>query len=1112
MTRCLALPIAIAALVAAAIPAVGAGRAEAAPPTPDCGTADTPCGLELPVPLEVTGEVRDAVSARPVAGALVWPSDEPDRAVAADSRGRFVLRFAPGSRPQWFSAAADGYAPAKVWQRPDDAPQPLLVALRPAMRIAGRAVDADGAPLAGVRLRLLRAAGGFGVQPPAPSEEVETASGGDGRFRFPAVAAEGGRWLRAELAGYAPEAVLLRPETAGELEVVLRSGGGIAGRLIDRAGAPVPGGRVRIADRRSHDPFAPDGGLHLGAESTAGADGGFAIGHLAAGRYTLTVDHPGHDTRLLPPVEVAEGRTVDLGEIELAPGGSLAGLVLDPGGRPVDGAWASVVVESDSGGLHRAPGRTAEDGRFELTGLPLGEPLRLSVWTSGHPNEEIAGIVLPLDEPLVVELRAGSQVFGRVVGPRGEPVDGAHVQAYVDVAVPGGTQHGGSGNGTTAADGGFRIGGLVAGSLRLVAQAEGHPDAQVAGMDIGDDGEVGPIEIRLEAGAGLSGRVLAPDGSPAPGASVTVHSGRAPAELGIDRPSDLPRPAGPTRAFSTRAVTDVRGEFTLEGTVLGPATVVAEHDLLGDGAAELLVRPGANEVTVILDPRGRIHGRVVDGDGFAVAGAQVDLGEAGKIGWGRSTQTDAEGRFVFHRMDPGDYRLVAGAPGLRLDGPPVSVTLGDGGLPPLELVLTPGEEIAGTLIGLPEAGDPAKYRVIAYLGRASGLGMAQQFGTPGPDGRFRLTGLEPGLWTVNAYGPNGRNARAEVEVTAGGGPYRVDLEIGGGLTLAGTVTAAGEPLPGASVHLTRADGPHRASARTGSDGSFRIEGLEAGVYEVVVGHGMAHLGRRELDLAGDDEIHLDVAAASLAGSVLDAEGGPVGEAQVHARSARGDGSEGLVMTLTDPAGRFAFAFLPPGEYEVIANAHAGPSARATVSLEAGDRREVELRLDRGSELVLIPHLAGGGHPLRVTVSVLRAGGPVYQNVAPVAADGSAVFFDVPDGAWTLIAHGDETAMVEAAAEVPGAPVTVVLPPATVLEIEVPALAEVESVPFTIVGADGRPPAVVATRSHLRLARGRGAVVWLPPGAWTVHAAGPDGRRYEGTAVTVPGPPARLVLD
>ena len=917
----------------------GRGWAVSLPLPPGCGTDEAPCTLGLPAPLELAGEVRDAVSYRPQGGALVWSVNHPDRAVTADGRGRFVLRFAPGSMPNRFGAAAAGYVGSVTWRHPDGRSE-LPLALQPAMWVAGRVVDADGAPLAGVRLRLRQSREPWTTTKPSP--EIETESGGDGGFRFPGVAAERGRWLRAELPGFAPAAMEAPPGAAEDLEVVLAPGGAVVGWLVDPGGGPVPGARVRVSRWRSGLSAAVDGATEAAAESTSGADGGFALRHLAAGGYTLVVNHPAHKYQRLPPVELAAGETVDLGEVELAPGAPLSGRVVDSDGRPVAGAWASAWAEGRTFAplptSSRNPVQTGEDGSFELPGLPVDEPLRLVVTHQDHLRKEIDGVVLPLDEPLVVELRRGSRVFGRVLGPRSEPIVGAIVGASVEVRVAGGRRPAGFGHATTSADGGFEIGGLSAGILRLVAEADGYPSGEVAGLEIGDDGDVGPVEIRLEAGAEVSGRVLTSDGFPAAGASVTVRADST--------------PEAPSRYFSAGDLTDDRGEFGIEGTPLGPATIRAEHDRLGDGAAELLVQPGTNAVTLILEQRGRIHGRVVDGDGAPVAGARVELGKPGSVASPRETRTDVEGRFVFHWMEEGDYRLAAAAPGLRLDGPPVPVTLGDGPAPAVELVLTPGEEILGRLLGLPEGADPEGYSIVAYRTDDPGFEISRRIAVADAGGGFRLTGLGPGRWTVSARGRSGRSAGGEVEVVAGGGPYRIDLDLGGGLTLTGSVRVGGEPLEGASVHLLRAGGrEHRATVTTAADGGFRVEGLEPGGYQVSVAAGAVTLDRRELVLEADGQLHFDLAAASLTGRVLDAGGAPVAHARVLASPTGGEEAGlGFGFDLTDSAGGFAFPLLAPGDYEVIA-AEGGRSARATVSLAAGDHLELELRLEPDAEPV-----------------------------------------------------------------------------------------------------------------------------------------------------------------
>ena len=899
-----------------------------------------------------------------------------------------------------------------------------------------------------------------------------------------------------------------------DLEIELTPGGILIGRLVDLDGKPAPGGPVRLlrlpgSGGRGQVPLG-DGELAVDAESVAAEDGRFSLRHLAAGRYEVRAGHPRHATRVLPPIDVLEGDTIDLGTIELAPGGPLAGRVVDADGRPVEGVWltaeATSVAARFAGTPQRVDAESDSEGRFELKGLPAAEPLRLTARHSGYSEAQIGGIVVPLAEPLVVELRKGSTILGRVVGPEGEPIENASVTVTAPLGI------GSTGFGLPAltdVDGRFEVGGLGAGTRTLTARADGYQQREVEGLTILEDDELGPVEVRLEAGAEISGRVLARDGSPAPGTGVWLAARWT--EPGGDGAA-IPPPPDLTLVAPAHGRSDARGEFVIRGAAVGPTTITAHHDRLGDAAAELEVRPGANAIELILDPRGRIHGRVVDGDGEPVPGARIELAARGGRPWQWPAQTDREGRFVFRFLAAGDYQLGASAPGLRLEGPPLTLTLGETPLTDVELVLIAGEEIAGRLLGVPET-ELLDLQVWATLNADSGF--SQRSASPGPDGRFRLTGLGPGLWSVMASGSSGRSARAEVEVTAGGGPHRLDLDLGG-LTLGGSVQVEGEPLAQVSVQLLGLDVEYSATVYTAFDGSFRAAGLKPGRYEIQVHTNLgASLGRRELLFTVDEEIQFDLVTASLSGRVLDAAGEPLPGSYVSLWIARPPGSVEMSGTaIADHAGRFAFPHLAPDRYAVGAGTEGGGAlARAEVSLEAGDHRELELRLERGLELVLVPRPAGGGPFDSLMLTVFQPGEmPVYIASMPVSAEGTAVFSDVPAGDWTIAVSGDGVATIDLAVTVPGPPVILDLPPPTVLEVEVPALADVGFVPLAVIGPDGRAPAAAWLFSGGRLYRGQWTIGDLPPGIWTVSAVGPGGREFQGTATTVPDQPARLVLD
>lgn len=162
------------------------------------------------------------------------------------------------------------------------------------------------------------------------------------------------------------------------------SGGTVTGLVLDEVTrAPVAGARVNLL----RPPGQPDpAGVSPTPFSTTAADGRFVFSNVAAGEYTLSASRDGYGLRMLPPVTVERGATVEAPPALLAPAATIVGRLLAPDGQPVVGA--AVIPQrrlrqptNPAAGARPVPrfdaiaprDLTDGEGRFTVQGVPPGE-------------------------------------------------------------------------------------------------------------------------------------------------------------------------------------------------------------------------------------------------------------------------------------------------------------------------------------------------------------------------------------------------------------------------------------------------------------------------------------------------------------------------------------------------------------------------------------------------------------------------------------------------------------------------------------------------------------------------------------------------------------------
>lgn len=215
-------------------------------------------------------------------------------------------------------------------------------------------------------------------------------------------------------------------------------------------------------------------------------------------------------------------------------GARLAGRLVDEALVPIGGAR---VEQHGADEVHVT--HASSDGSFELAVRPRRDACTLRIEAAGFAATLVEATVHAEERVNLgdVVLAPGGRVRGRVLGPDGAPFAGASVSVTRpdlwgsleerQVSGPFGPQLVAT---LSAADGRFELDGAGVGPMRVWAGAPGmryavSPPVEVRAREVTDE-----IELRLEPvrrDDRIRGVVLAPDGSPVPGARLGVweHAG-----------------------------------------------------------------------------------------------------------------------------------------------------------------------------------------------------------------------------------------------------------------------------------------------------------------------------------------------------------------------------------------------------------------------------------------------------------------------------------------------------------------------------------------------------------------------------------------------------------
>jgi protocatechuate 3,4-dioxygenase beta subunit len=290
-------------------------------------------------------------------------------------------------------------------------------------------VTRAGAPLPGVRLTLrgdrmmmMMVGGGPSTDVPAAPvgpQRMTAVTGEDGGYEM--IAEQPGRaYVTAERLdgkGSLPGRSVELPDADAYTLDIAFSGATLSGVVIDRdTEQPVSRAYVGAA------PVKPDAARPVfGSGAETGDDGRFQI-DVEPGDYRVSAGAEGYG-RAEVEASASSGGAGEL-RLALTRGLTLAGRVTDARGNSIAGL--NVLAEasgSEGGRLSSGGASTLPDGSFRIGGLKA-IPHRVTAWSNLGDFGRRDGVT-PGDKDVVLTLRPGGRVTVRVVGPDGQPVEGA---------------------------------------------------------------------------------------------------------------------------------------------------------------------------------------------------------------------------------------------------------------------------------------------------------------------------------------------------------------------------------------------------------------------------------------------------------------------------------------------------------------------------------------------------------------------------------------------------------------------------------------------------------------------------------------------------------------
>ena len=582
---------------------------------------------------------------QPIKDAEVKLSELAERTARTTEQG--TARVAP-IHPGWVqvSASAAGYAPGAGFTTVGSAGATgeLTITLRKGVAVSGRVLDEAGKPIAKARVT---ASSGLWAIAGDPGDSFAATTDDKGGFTIAALP-RGSHALVAVDGEHAPARsppITVADKPVGNVEIVMKTGGVVAGTVVDAAHKPVPFATVRIVASGQQMWQA------AARQATSDQQGAFELRGLARGKLQARAESDAAASKIAD-VDLVDKPRHDSLELVLDVSGTIAGIVVDDRGAPVPEVQVNAIPDflggaSTSGlalaGLSSAT--TGGAGEFVIHGLPDGAYRMWAARRAGGLGEwgQHGTAARTGDKDVRITLAAPGILTGKVV-LAGSGAAPKLATVAIGFQAP-----------TPATDGVFQVKEITPGSYDVTFR--GLEFAELIQHDVkiepGKTTDLGTVTVTR--GRKLTGKVVDKAGAPVAGARV--RAGRMLISMadagdqtdGIDTISGI-----------RSTVSDQDGGFTLVGLAPNATNVMADHPDRGRSLAAAIPEGEADPpaVTLALQGFGSITGKVTR-KGQPVA--DITIGESSKGGGaqGQFTKTGSDGSFTLAKVPEGPHVINA---------------------------------------------------------------------------------------------------------------------------------------------------------------------------------------------------------------------------------------------------------------------------------------------------------------------------------------------------------------------------------------------------------------------------------------------------------------------